>query len=95
MKKRALGKNGLEVSALGLGCMTIGKDYSVESKSQATEKRTITNTTNQVGAFHTLLIISNNPSIKSKSIKYTSPFAKLQKQPIYWWDVTEDHAPPL
>ena len=35
MKKRTLGKNGLEVSALGLGCMTIGKDYSVESKSQA------------------------------------------------------------
>ena len=35
MNKRTLGKNGLEVSAIGLGCMTIGKDYSEESKSQA------------------------------------------------------------
>ena len=35
MQKRTLGKNGLEVSAIGLGCMTIGKDYSSESKTQA------------------------------------------------------------
>ena len=35
MNKRTLGKNGLEVSAIGLGCMTIGKDYSTESKNQA------------------------------------------------------------
>lgn len=35
MEKRTLGKNGLEVSAIGLGCMTIGKDYSTESKNQA------------------------------------------------------------
>lgn len=35
MNKRTLGKNGLEVSAIGLGCMTVGKDYSEESKSQA------------------------------------------------------------
>ena len=31
MNKRILGKNGLEVSSIGLGCMTIGKDYSTES----------------------------------------------------------------
>ena len=36
MNKRTLGKNGLEVSAIGLGCMTIGRDYSTESKNQAT-----------------------------------------------------------
>lgn len=36
MKKRVLGKN-LEVSAVGLGCMTIGKDYSDESRRQAIE----------------------------------------------------------
>lgn len=35
MKQRTLGKNGLVVSAIGLGCMTIGKDYSAESKSEA------------------------------------------------------------
>lgn len=35
MNKRILGKNGLEVSAIGLGCMTIGKDYSDESRNQA------------------------------------------------------------
>lgn len=35
MKKRTLGKNGLEVSAIGLGCMTIGKDYSDASKNNA------------------------------------------------------------
>lgn len=35
MDKRILGKNKLEVSAIGLGCMTIGKDYSEESKAQA------------------------------------------------------------
>lgn len=28
MKKRTLGNNGLIVSEIGLGCMTIGKDYS-------------------------------------------------------------------
>ena len=31
MQKRMLGKN-LEVSAIGLGCMTLGKDYSPESR---------------------------------------------------------------
>lgn len=35
MKQRVLGKNGLTVSAIGLGCMTIGKDYSEESKMEA------------------------------------------------------------
>lgn len=35
MDKRTLGKNGLEVSAIGLGCMTIGKDYSEDSKRNA------------------------------------------------------------
>ncbi len=35
MKKRTLGKNGLVVSEIGLGCMTIGKDYSEESKKEA------------------------------------------------------------
>ena len=37
MDKRILGKNKLEVSAIGLGCMTIGKDYSAQSKAQAIE----------------------------------------------------------
>ena len=37
MQKRVLGKNGLEVSAIVLGCMTVGKDYSDESKAQAVE----------------------------------------------------------
>ena len=36
MEKRILGKE-LEVSAIGLGCMTIGKDYSDESRAQAIE----------------------------------------------------------
>lgn len=35
MQKRILGKSGLEVSEIGLGCMTVGKDYSQESKNQA------------------------------------------------------------
>lgn len=35
MKKRYLGKNKLEVSSIGLGCMTIGKDYSAESQEEA------------------------------------------------------------
>lgn len=35
MKQRVLGKNGLAVSAIGLGCMTIGKDYSNESRAEA------------------------------------------------------------
>ncbi len=35
MEKRILGKNGLEVSAIGLGCMTIGRDYSGDSKKTA------------------------------------------------------------
>ena len=35
MKQRTLGKNGLVVSTIGLGCMTIGKDYSAESKLEA------------------------------------------------------------
>lgn len=30
-----MGKSGLEVSAMGLGCMTIGNDYSDESKQNA------------------------------------------------------------
>lgn len=32
-----LGKNGLEVSAIGLGCMTIGGDYNNDSKKKAIE----------------------------------------------------------
>lgn len=36
MNKRNLGKSGLKVSAVGLGCMTIGRDYSDESKKHAT-----------------------------------------------------------
>lgn len=35
MEKRILGKNGLEVSAIGLGCMTIGRDYSDDNKRVA------------------------------------------------------------
>ncbi|MDE7170918.1 MAG: aldo/keto reductase [Oscillospiraceae bacterium] len=35
MDKRILGKSKLEVSAIGLGCMTIGRDYSTDSKAQA------------------------------------------------------------
>lgn len=35
MEKRTLGKRGLEVSSIGLGCMTIGKDYSDDSKKEA------------------------------------------------------------
>ncbi|MCM1194254.1 MAG: aldo/keto reductase [Acetatifactor muris] len=35
MEKRILGKSGLEVSAIGLGCMTIGRDYSDDSKREA------------------------------------------------------------
>lgn len=35
MEKRILGKNGLTVSKIGLGCMTIGKDYSDSSKMEA------------------------------------------------------------
>lgn len=35
MKKRILGKNGLTVSEIGMGCMTVGKDYSNESRTQA------------------------------------------------------------
>ncbi len=35
MKKRSLGKNGLEISVIGLGCMTIGRDYSDDSKKEA------------------------------------------------------------
>ncbi|MBR1657398.1 MAG: aldo/keto reductase [Synergistaceae bacterium] len=34
MKKRKLGKN-LTVSEIGLGCMTIGRDYSSEAKQEA------------------------------------------------------------
>ena len=35
MKKRKLGKN-LEVSAIGMGCMTVGKSYSSNDKKEAT-----------------------------------------------------------
>ena len=35
MKKRILGRDGLEVSAIGLGCMTIGRDYSEDSQKEA------------------------------------------------------------
>lgn len=35
MKKRTLGKNGLTVSEIGFGYMTVGKDYSEESKREA------------------------------------------------------------
>lgn len=35
MKYRTLGKNGLKISAIGLGCMTIGRDYSNDSKEEA------------------------------------------------------------
>ena len=35
MEKRILGKNGLKVSAISLGCMTIGKDYSDDSRNNA------------------------------------------------------------
>ena len=34
MQIRTLGKN-LAVSAIGLGCMTIGKDYSTDAKREA------------------------------------------------------------
>mgnify|MGYP004667122571 CR=1 FL=1 len=37
MKKRKLGIHGLEVSEIGLGCMTLGKDYSSESKKYGIE----------------------------------------------------------
>ncbi len=37
MQQRILGNNGLTVSAIGLGCMTIGKDYSEENCKQAIE----------------------------------------------------------
>ena len=37
MQTRVLGKNKLEVSAIGLGCMTIGKDYSPEDRKKAVE----------------------------------------------------------
>lgn len=37
MKQRKLGNQGLTVSAVGLGCMTIGKDYSAESRKNAVE----------------------------------------------------------
>lgn len=35
MEKRILGKNSLTVSAIGLGCMTVGRDYSEDSKAEA------------------------------------------------------------
>ena len=35
MEKRKLGKRQLEVSAIGLGCMTIGKDYSEKDQEEA------------------------------------------------------------
>lgn len=35
MDKRVLGKRGLMVSAIGFGCMTVGKDYSENSRNEA------------------------------------------------------------
>lgn len=35
MKTRKLGKEGLEVSEMGLGCMTIGKDYTDSDRASA------------------------------------------------------------
>ena len=35
MDKRVLGKDGLVVSAIGFGCMTVGKDYSENSRNEA------------------------------------------------------------
>ena len=36
MEKRIFGKSGLEISAIGLGCMTIGRGYSEDSQKEAT-----------------------------------------------------------
>lgn len=35
MQQRTLGQTGLQVAAMGLGCMTIGRDYSSDSRAEA------------------------------------------------------------
>lgn len=35
MQQRTLGQTGLQVATMGLGCMTIGRDYSSDSRAEA------------------------------------------------------------